>query len=78
MLQAPTFDLTTLSLETPLWLGLAFALVVFGVYSVVLLWHWKEYSMGKFTTVANMFVYVGVGVGLLVIMALSAGWYSAV
>jgi len=59
-----------------LWIGFAAAVLVFGLYSAILLWHWKEYSTGKFTTVANMFIYVGVGGGLLALMAFAAGVYG--
>jgi len=59
-----------------LWIGITVMMILFGIYSAILLWHWKEYSTGKFTTVANMLIYVGVGGGFLLIMALAALWYG--
>jgi len=59
-----------------LWAFLGIVFIVYGVYSAIMLWHWKEYSTGKYTTVANMFVYLGVSGGLLFLMFLSASWYS--
>jgi hypothetical protein len=59
-----------------LWGVLGVTIIIFGLYSAVLLWHWKEYSTGKFTTVANMFMYLGVSGCLLALMALSAAGYS--
>ena len=56
--------------------GLIVAVAVFCLYSAILLWHWKEYSMGKYTTVANMLVYLGVGVACLIVMGLAAVWYG--
>jgi hypothetical protein len=53
-------------------------LIVFAIYSAVMLWHWKEYSTGKYTTAANIFLYVGVAAGFLIMMALAAMWYSVV
>lgn len=51
---------------------------VFSVYSAVLLWHWRMYSTGKFTTAANMLVFLSVGIGLLLVMVFSIAWYSLV
>lgn len=51
---------------------------VFSVYSAVLLWHWRMYSTGKFTTATNMLVFLSVGIGLLLAMVLSIAWYSLV
>jgi hypothetical protein len=59
-----------------LWSLLGLTFIVFGIYSVVMLWHWKEYSTGKYTTAANMFVYLGVSVGFIMLMFLAASWYS--
>lgn len=63
-------------MSSVLWIGLIVAVVVFGAYSAILLWHWKEYSTGRFTTVANMLVYLAVGAGCIITMALSALWYG--
>lgn len=51
---------------------------VFSIYSAVLLWHWRMYSTGKFTTAANMLVFLSVGIGLLLVMVFSIAWYSLV
>ena len=75
-MQPTTLNVAAFPLDAILWIGLIVAVVVFGVYSAILLWHWKEYSTGKFTTVANMGVYLSVGGGLLVTMALAAVWSS--
>lgn len=53
-----------------------FAAFIFSVYSAVLLWHWKKYSTGKFTTMTNMILYLSVGGGLIIVMLLSIIWYS--
>jgi hypothetical protein len=76
----PVFNIhiDAIPMESVLWLVFAAVVLGFGIYSVILLWHWKEYSTGRFTTVANMFVYLGVGVGLLVVMALSTVWLGIV
>ena len=55
-----------------------FSLVAFGVYSAVLLWHWRKYSTGKFTTISNMTTYASVGGGLIITMFLSILWYAYV
>jgi DNA-binding transcriptional regulator of glucitol operon len=33
-------------------------LIVFAVYSAVMLWQWKRYSTGRYTTVTYMVVYL--------------------
>ncbi len=68
--------LADLPIDTILWATLGLTLIVFAVYSFILLWHWKEYGTGKFTTLANMFIYLGVSGGCLVLMVLGATWYS--
>lgn len=75
-MQPTTLNSAALPLDLLLWGGLVVAALVFGIYSAILLWHWKEYSTGKFTTVANMGVYLSVGGALLVVMALAAMWSS--
>jgi len=67
-----------LPIDLILWAAFGFILIVFAVYSLVLLWHWKEYSTGRFTTTMNMFVYLGVSLGCLALMALAALWYSLI
>lgn len=66
-----------LPVSSVLWIVFALACIVFCVFSAIMLWHWREYSTGKFTTTANMAVYLGVGVALLGVMALAALWYGA-
>ena len=68
----------TLPVTTILWILLGGMVIVFGVYSSILLWHWNKYSTGKFTTVTNMFVYLGVSGGFILIMLLSIFWFSLV
>jgi len=70
--------LSVLPLETILWSILGLLFVGFAFYSMILLWHWKAYSTGRFTTVASMFTYLVVGSVLLAIMALAVVWLSAV
>jgi hypothetical protein len=43
-------------------------LIIFFGYSAVLLWQWKQYSTGKYTTVVHMFFYMGVSMIFLLIM----------
>jgi hypothetical protein len=68
-------NLSAFPLGSILWVGLALALIIFCIYSAVVFWHWKEYSTGKFTTVANMLMYLAIGGGLLCVMGLSLVWY---
>lgn len=68
--------LEALPVEIILWVIFGITLLLFGIFSAVLLWHWKLYSTGKFTTVSNMLLYLGVSAGFLVIMILSIFWYS--
>ena len=75
---AVTSTISALPMGGILWSVLALLFIVFGLYSVVLLWHWKEYSTGKYTTVANMTIYLGVGLGLLALMLLATLWYTMV
>jgi len=70
--------LNALPVDLILWGVLGVVVLVFGVYSAVLLWHWKIYSTGRFTSAANMFVYLGVSAGFLMLMVLAATWYSVV
>lgn len=60
-----------------LWIVLGIVFITFGIFSTLMLWHWREYSTGKYTTTVNMTVYLAVGFGLLIVMALAASWYSA-
>jgi hypothetical protein len=69
-------QISALPLDLVLWTVVLFSIIVFAIYSAILLWHWKEYSTGKFTTVANMVVYLSVGSGCLAVMALSAFWFG--
>ena len=62
--------------ELGMWGVLGITLIVFGVYSAVLLWHWRIYSTGKFTTVSNMLLYLGVSGIFLVLMAGAAVTYG--
>jgi DNA-binding transcriptional regulator of glucitol operon len=66
---------TALPLGTILLIGFVLAIIVFCVYTAIVFWHWKEYSTGKFTTVANMGMYLLVGFGLLCVMGISTFWY---
>jgi|GEM_PF-3015742 len=68
----------SLPLDLIMWGLFGIVLIIYAIYSLIMLWHWKEYSTGKYTTVANMFMYVGVSVGFLAMMALAATWYSVV
>ncbi len=61
-----------------LWGFLGFVLIVFALYTFVMLWHWKEYSTGHLTTNRNMTLYLSVAGGLLATMAGSALWYTFV
>lgn len=69
---------TALPIENILWVVFGVTLILFAVFSSVLLWHWKLYSTGKFTTVSNMMLYLGVSAGLLFIMILSILWYGTI
>ena len=68
----------SLPIDIILWAIFGITLIVFGVYSAVLLWHWKIYSTGKFTTVSNMVLYLIVSAVFLSIMIFSAVYYTFV
>ncbi len=71
------FDPALVSTLTPiLWIITGCAIIAFSLVSAVFLWHWKQYSTGRYTTVVTMAVYLGVGGGLLGLMSLAALWYS--
>lgn len=74
--QALSRIVETIPVGPVLWVVLGATFIVFGAYSVVLLWHWNEYSTGKFTTIANMVTYLAVGFGFLALMVLSTVWYT--
>lgn len=50
--------------------------LLFLIHAAIMTWHWREYSTGAYTSVANMLVYLGVGLGFVVLMLLSSLWYS--
>ena len=68
--------LESLPVEIILWVIFGGMLLIFGSFSAVLLWHWKIYSTGRFTTVSNMVLYLTVSAGFLTIMIISIFWYS--
>ena len=76
--QFPNTALHTLPVHLILWSVVAVMLTIFLVYSVILLWHWKEYSTGKYTTVGSMLMYLSVSACLFALMAASIMWYSLV
>jgi DNA-binding transcriptional regulator of glucitol operon len=47
------------------------ALIVFAGYSAVMLWQWKQYSTGRYTTVAYMVAYLAVS-GLCILGMVTA------
>ena len=68
--------LEALPIDIVLWIVFGITIIVFGIYSAILLWHWKIYSTGKFTTVSNMILYLGVSAVCIVIMIGSALAYT--
>jgi hypothetical protein len=68
--------LDALPIDIILWGLLGVLIIIFGIFSAVLLWHWKVYSTGRFTTVSNMLMYMAVSIGFIVLMVLAATWYS--
>ncbi len=70
--------LNSLPIDIILWIALGVIVLIFGIFSSILFWHWRLYSTGKFTTVANMIVYLSVGAGFIFIMLLSIVWRSLV
>jgi len=65
-----------LPIDIVLWVLFGLVLVVFGIFSAVLLWHWKLYSTGKYTTVSNMILYLTVSAVFLFFMIISVLSYS--
>jgi len=61
-----------------MWGVLGVTLIVFGVYSAVLFWHWKMYSTGKYTTMSNMTLYLTVSGLFIALMVFSAIAYTVV
>ena len=76
--QSLTDVFALLPIGAVLWVFLGVVFIVYGIHSAIMLWHWKEYSTGKYTTVTNMFMYLGVSGGFLFLMFLAASWYSLV
>ena len=73
----PSVDLLKdIPFDYGMWGVLGITLIVFGVYSAILLWHWRVYSTGKFTTVGNMLLYIGVSLLFICIMVFSALAYT--
>lgn len=68
--------LGTIPIASVLWMVLGGTIIIFALYSSILLWHWKTYSTGKFTTVSNMFVYLSVSGGFILMMILAIVWFS--
>ena len=68
--------LNILPVSNVLWVLFAFAGVLFVIFSLILKWHWTEYGTGKYTTAANMLVFLGVSAGFFVLMILSLIWYG--
>lgn len=50
--------LQTTNLDLILWVALLIAVLAFVVFSLVLIWHWKKYSTGKYTTYGSILVYL--------------------
>lgn len=65
----------TLPLDLVLWGLVIFVFLGFVAYSAIMMWHWRMYSTGRFTTVSTMIVYLTVCGGLFAIMIASAVWY---
>jgi hypothetical protein len=59
-----------------LWVIFGISVLIFTLYSGMLLWHWKLYSTGKFTTVSNALLYLSVSIGFIFVMGFSIIWYS--
>ena len=59
-----------------LWIVAVLAAILFLVHAVIMMWHWREYSTGAYTTAANLLIFLGVGGGCIALMFLSALWYS--
>ena len=68
--------LDSLPIGAIMWIVLALVTVVFIVFSAILIWHWRMYSTGKFTTVSNMVMYLTVSLFFIVLMGASATAYS--
>ena len=59
-----------------LWVGAIVAGLIFLVHALITAWHWREYSTGSYTSAANLLTYLSVGTGFIILMFLSALWYS--
>jgi hypothetical protein len=68
--------LSDLPFDLVLWGVFAGVLIVFNMFSAVLFWHWRTYSTGRFTSMTNLLMYLGVGICLLLVMAFSALSFS--
>ncbi len=51
-----------------LWFATFLIITFYGVYSTILLWHWKKYGTGRFTTAANAVLYLLVSLGFIMLM----------
>ncbi len=77
MQEVPLMEiLHTIPIGYVMWGVFGVTLIIFSVYSAILIWHWRVYSTGKFTTVSNLLLYLGVSMLFIAIMAFSAFAYS--
>lgn len=60
------------NLDLILWVALLLVVLVFVVFSLVLIWHWKKYSTGKYTTYGSILAYLIVSGGCIGAMATGA------
>jgi hypothetical protein len=68
--------ITILPVGPILWVVAVIAAVLFLIHAAIMMWHWREYSTGVYTTAANLLVFLGVGGGFITLMFISALWYS--
>lgn len=59
-----------------LWGIAIFVGALFLVHAAIMMWHWRDYSTGAYTSATNMLTYLGVGGGFLALMFISALWYT--
>ena len=57
-----------------LWLIFSFVLIIFSVMSLVLVYHWREYGTNNRMITMIQTLYLGVGVSLIIISAVTIGF----
>jgi len=70
--QLAPLSLVSLPVENFIWIGFLIVLIIFAVYSVILLYHWIRYAFSSLITWPALVIYFGVSFVLISVMLFSA------